>query len=452
MLACDLSDAWLQFLEFAKKRCSPTAYGNWLSPIKVIENEEVKDSPDEIILEIPNIFVKEYLLSNYKEDLLAFLPVRADGEPAIQFIIAASTQNLPSPVEPEPVPQERTVEPLYSLRLNPNYRFETFIEGPANQFVKSAAIGVAARPGQSYNPLFIHGGVGLGKTHILHSIGHYVQENHKKLRVHCITTEAFINDLVDALRNKSIDKMKRFYRSEVDILLVDDIQFLQNRMNFEEEFCNTFETLINQHKQIVITSDKPPAQLKLSERMIARMEWGLVAHVGVPELETRVAILQHKAEQKGLHIPHKVAFFIAEHINNNVRQLEGAVNRLSAHCRLLNLNISEDLVERTLREMLQQAPRQRITVEQILKSVATIFQVRVSDLKGSGRTKEIALPRQVAMYLAKEMINESLMMLGASFGKTHSTILHAYKTIEEKLSHDETLRRQIGMVRRNIEV
>lgn len=452
MLACDLSDAWLQFLEFAKKRCSPTAYGNWLSPIKVIDNEEVKDSADEITLEIPNIFVKEYLLSNYKEDLLAFLPVRADGEPAIQFIIAANTQNLPSSPEIESAPQERLAEPLYSLRLNPNYRFETFIEGPANQFVKSAAIGVAARPGQSYNPLFIHGGVGLGKTHILHSIGQYVQENHKKLRVHCITTEAFINDLVDALRNKSIDKMKRFYRSEVDILLVDDIQFLQNRMNFEEEFCNTFETLINQHKQIVITSDKPPAQLKLSERMIARMEWGLVAHVGVPELETRVAILQHKAEQKGLHIPHKVAFFIAEHINNNVRQLEGAVNRLSAHCRLLNLSISEDLVERTLREMLQQAPRQRITVEQILKSVATIFQVRVSDLKGAGRTKEIALPRQVAMYLAKEMINESLMMLGASFGKTHSTILHAYKTIEEKLSHDETLRRQIGMVRRNIEV
>lgn len=452
MLACDLADAWLQFLEFAKKRCSPTAYGNWLSPIKVIEGEEVKDSPDEITLEIPNIFVKEYLLSNYKEDLLAFLPVRADGEPAIQFMIAANTPNLPSQIEIESVTPERTVEPLYSLKLNPNYRFETFIEGPANQFVKSAAIGVAARPGQSYNPLFIHGGVGLGKTHILHSIGQYVQEHHKKLRVHCITTEAFINDLVDALRNKSIDKMKRFYRSEVDILLVDDIQFLQNRMNFEEEFCNTFETLINQHKQIVITSDKPPAQLKLSERMIARMEWGLVAHVGVPELETRVAILQHKAEQKGLHIPHKVAFFIAEHINNNVRQLEGAVNRLSAHCRLLNLSISEDLVERTLREMLQQAPRQRITVEQILKSVATIFQVRVSDLKGAGRTKEIALPRQVAMYLAKEMINESLMMLGASFGKTHSTILHAYKTIEEKLSHDETLRRQIGMVRRNIEV
>lgn len=446
MLASDLSGAWLQFLEFVQKRCSPTAYGNWLAPIRVLDSEDL----DEISLEIPNIFVKEYLLSNYREDLLAFLPVNHVGEPSIKFVVAAPLSTKPASPQVSGATQEPIVEPLYNLKLNPNYQFETFIEGPANQFVKSAAIGVAARPGQSYNPLFIHGGVGLGKTHILHSVGHYVQKHHPKLRVHCITTEAFINDLVDNLRSKSIDKMKRFYRSEVDILLVDDIQFLQNRLNFEEEFCNTFETLINQHKQIIITSDKPPAQLKLSERMIARMEWGLVAHIGIPELETRVAILQHKAEQKGLHIPHKVAFFIAEHINNNVRQLEGAVNRLSAHCRMLNLNITEELVEKTLREMLQQAPREKITVEQILKSVAAIFQVRVSDLKGSGRTKEIALPRQVAMYLAKEMIHESLMMLGASFGKTHSTILHAWKTIEEKLGHDEMLRRQIGIIRRNI--
>lgn len=446
MLATDLLEAWQQFLVFAKKRCSDTAFGNWLQPIKVVES----DTSDEIILEIPNIFVKEYLLANYREDLCAFLPVHADGSPAIKFIIAAPMKKLISPNQVVLPKQEEKSSP--ELKLNPNYRFDTFIEGPTNQFVKSAAMGISARPGQSYNPLFIHGGVGLGKTHILHSIGHYVSSNHKNLRVQCITTEAFINELVDNLRNKSVDRMKKFYRSDVDILLVDDIQFLQNRLNFEEEFCNTFETLINQHKQIVITSDKPPSQLKLSERMIARMEWGLVAHIGVPELETRVAIITAKAEQKGLFIPNKVAFFIAEHIHNNVRQLEGAINRLSAHCKLLNVAITEELVERTLIEMLQQAPRQKISVEQILKSVATIFEVRVSDLKGSGRAKEIALPRQVAMYLAKTMINESLMMLGASFGKTHSTILHACKSIEEKMSKDETLRRQIGMVRRNIEL
>ncbi len=446
MLTCDTCDAWIQFLEFVKTRCSTTAFGNWLAPIQVVEW-----SSEEITLEVPNIFVKEYLLSNYKKDLLAFLPIRVDGEPALNFKVAAQVKKAPPLIIQDEEKREKPEASSFQVKLNPNYRFETFIEGPTNQFVKSAAIGVANRPGQSYNPLFIHGGVGLGKTHILHSIGHYILEHHPKLRVQCITTEAFINDLVDSLRNKSIDRMKRFYRSDVDVLLVDDIQFLQNRLNFEEEFCNTFETLINQNKQIVITSDKPPSQLKLSERIIARMEWGLVAHVGVPELETRVAILQHKAQQRGLNIPHDVAFYIAEHIFNNIRQLEGAVNRLSAHCRLLNINITEELVEKTLRELLQQSPKEKISVEQILKSVAAVFQVRVSDLRGSARTKDVALPRQVAMYLACKLINESLQMLGDSFGRTHSTILHATKNIEKKVAGgDEILRKQIHMVERNI--
>jgi chromosomal replication initiator protein len=450
MLACDASEAWTQFICYVKDRTSATAFGNWLAPILVIES----DSSDAITLEIPNVFVREYLLSNYKKELCAFLPVNANGEPAINFVIAAQTKKVSIPVVGAPVKESAVSKAQSSneVKLNPNYRFETFIEGPTNQFVKSAAMGVASRPGISYNPLFIHGGVGLGKTHILHSIGHYVQETHKKLRVQCITTEAFINELVDHLRNKSIDRMKRFYRSDVDVLLVDDIQFLQNRLNFEEEFCNMFETLINQNKQIVITSDKPPSQLKLSERMIARMEWGLVAHVGIPELETRVAILQHKAQQKGLNIPNPIAFYIAEHIYNNVRQLEGAINRLSAHSRLMNLAITEELVEKSLREMFQQVPGQKVSVEQILKSVAAVFQVRVSDLKGTVRTKEIALPRQVAMYLAWKWIKESLQMLGVSFGKTHSTILHACKSIEKKITEDETLRRQISMVERSIAV
>lgn len=448
MLTCNECECWNQFLEFAKRNCSSTAFENWLAPINVIDW-----STEEITLEIPNIFVKEYLLDNYNQELCAFLPLKSPGHPAINFVIKESPapvafQTAPaihcSPAEPEP--------PTASdLKLNSNYRFETFIEGPSNQFAKSAAMGVANRPGRSYNPLFIHGGVGLGKTHLLHGIGHYVKSHNKKLRIQSITTEGFCNDLVDSLRNKSVDQMKRRYRDS-DIFLLDDVQFLQNRLNFEEELCNTFESMINQNKQIVITSDKPPSQLKLSERIVARMEWGLVVHVGAPDLETRVAILQHKAEQKGMQIPNKVLFFIAEHIYSNVRQLEGAINRLSAHARLMNLDITEDLVERALREMLQQAPRERISVESILKSVAAAFQVRVSDIKGSSRTKEIVLPRQIAMYLAKEMINESLMMLASYFnGRTHSTFLHACKSIEKLVSKDETLRRQIDMVRHNIE-
>jgi len=448
LVAQDTRQNWNQFLEYVKQRCSTTAYNNWLAPIKILEATE-----EHFSLEVPNIFVKEYLLSNYKKDLCAFLPVDAHGEPALEFKLAPlEKKQAPSPqpaIQTTPKEEEIIISP-YQVDLNPSYRFENFIEGQTNQFVKSAAMGIANKPGHSYNPLFIYGGVGLGKTHTLHSIGHSIRERSKNLRVQCITTEQFINDLVDSLRNKSVDKMKKFYRNEVDVLLIDDIQFLQNRLNFEEEICNTIETLINQKKQVVIASDKPPAQLKLSERLIARMEWGLVAHMGVPELETRVAILQYKAQQKGMEIPQKIAFYIAEHIYNNVRQLEGAVNKLSAHSRLLDLEITEDLVEKALKEMFQTPHLDRISVEQILKSVAAVFDVRISDLKSATRTKEIALPRQVAMYLACKLINESLQMLGASFGKTHSTLLHAKKRIQEKIQGDDSLRRRVDMVERNI--
>jgi len=427
-----------------------SAYNNWIAPIEVASY-----SSEAIVLKVPNIFVKEYLLSNFKKDLASFLPLTHSGEPSIEFIIEKQERKSrpfflpPKEEEPEET-RENQEAAAFQSQLNDNYRFSTFIEGSSNQFVKSAAIGVATRPGKSYSPLFLHGGVGLGKTHLLHSIGHHVREKHKKLRVQCITTEAFINQIVDSLRSKSIDKLKRFYRSSVDVLLVDDIQFLQNRTNFEEEISNTFETLINQHKQIVITSDKPPTQLKLSERIVARMEWGLVAHIGVPDIETRVAILQFKAEQKGLHIPNKIAFTIAELIHN-IRQLEGALNRLSAHARLMNATIEEEFVTQTLQDLFHLVPKEKLTVDTILKSVASVFQVRVSDLRGHARTKDIAIPRQVAMFLAKELINESLVMLGASFGKTHSTILHACKSIENKISHDEMLERQINMVRRHID-
>lgn len=457
-MTCEVQEVWPQFLDYVKSRCSRSAFGNWLSPIEVVAS-----SPEEITLKVPNIFFKEYLLSNFRRELSLFLPLTASGEPNIKFVIEKQERKpRPTAVAFTPSGQDSKMHDSskgesqqedyssFEVKLNEAYRFQTFIEGHSNQFVKSAAIGVANRPGFSYNPLFIHGGVGLGKTHLLHSIGHHIKETNKKLKVQCITTEGFINQLVESLRSKSVDRLKRFYRSNIDVLLVDDIQFLQNRQNFEEEFCNTFETLINSHKQIVITCDKPPSQLKLSERMIARMEWGLVAHVGMPDLETRVAILQHKAEQRGLEIPSQIAFHIAEHIHNNIRQLEGALNRLSAYSRLMNIHITEELVEKILRDMFQLQPREKISIENILKSVATVFQVRVSDLKGSGRTREVATPRQVAMFLAKELINESLVMIGEFFGRTHSTVLHAYKSIQKEVGENETLRRQVDMVRRSL--
>lgn len=446
MLMQEKEQTWEEFLLFIRDKCSPAEFQNWIAPINVLKITE-----HEITLEVPNIFVQEYLINNYHRELASFVPCTDDGKPSIHFVIKEPEYKVKeTKPEPESLPPAPS-EAKYQLKLNQSYVFSHFIEGPSNQFVKSAALGVAMRPGKSYNPLFIHGGVGLGKTHLLHSIGHFVGEHHKKLRVQCITTEAFINDLVDSLRNKSVDQMKRFYRN-LDVLLVDDIQFLQSRLNFEEEFCSTFESLINQNKQIVITSDKPPSQLKLSERLVARMEWGLVANIGIPDLETRVAILQHKAERKGLTIPNKIAFFIAEHIFNNVRQLEGAINRLSAYCGLMQSEVTEDVVEKTLSEMFQYVPKKKITVESILNSVSSMFNVRVQDLRGTSRSKEIAFPRQVAMYLAKELINESLMKLASSFGgKTHSTLLHSWNKIKKQIEKDETLRRQIQMTKQNLE-
>lgn len=442
MLAPVVEDVWTEFLTFIKPRCSSVEFENWFAPIQCLSADEEK-----VRLEVPNIFVREYLVDNYKKDLAEFLPMDSHGRLAIEFVIREDKPVQEAPIE---LPREE-VASGYEIKLNSYYTFENFIEGPSNQFIKSAAVGVAARPGKSYNLFFIHGGVGLGKTHLLHGIGHYIRTHHKKLKIHCITTEGFINDLVSHLRSKSIDKMKRFYRN-LDVLLVDDIQFLQNRLNFEEEFCNTFEALINAGKQIVVTSDKPPSQLKLSERMVARMEWGLVAQVGVPDLETRVAILQHKAEERGISIPSRIAFYIAEHIYHNVRQLEGAINRLGAYCRLMHLDITQDVVESTLGELLQTSTTgKKVTVETILQSVSAMYDVRVSDLKGTSRLKEVAFPRQIAMYLAKELIGDSLMKIASAFGgKTHSTLLHAWKKVALQIEQDELLKRKIQMTKQNI--
>jgi chromosomal replication initiator protein len=364
MTTCGLDkDVWTQFIEFVQSRCSATEFENWISPIRCIE---VKDTA--LVLEVPNVFVQEYLLENYKNALCHFLPCRPNGEPAITFTVAG-------PCEPKKRKITVQSEARSNSKLNPTYTFDTFIEGPSNQFVKSSAMGVAARPGKTYNPLFIYGGVGLGKTHLLHGVGHYVEQRHKKCRTECITTEEFINNLVDHLRNKSIDKMKRFFRN-LDVLLVDDIQFLESRLNFEEEFCNTFESLIKQNKQIVITSDKPPSQLKLSERLIARMEWGLVAHVAPPDLETRVAILCQKSEAKGLCLDTQVAFFIAEHIHANVRQLEGAINKLSAYAHLMGMTLNKEAVCEILQDIFQTKVSKSISVDEILDIVSTLYDVK----------------------------------------------------------------------------
>lgn len=432
-------NTWDSFLQFIKTRITETEFKNWFSPIVFVEN-----NGEEYVLKVPNIFVQEYLLENYKKELLSFFSQDEKRELPLTFVIEEPKKNKKANVlKIESKPEQKT-------NLNPIYTFDHYIEGPSNQFVKSAAIGVAMRPGKSYNPLFIHGGVGLGKTHLMHAIGHMVLQKHKKLKVQCITTEAFINDLVNSLKNKSVDKLKRYYRT-LDVLLVDDIQFLQNRINFEEEFCGMFESLINQNNQIVITSDKPPSHLKLSERMTQRMEWGLVANIGIPDLETRVAIIQHKSELKGCNITEQVAFYIAERICQNVRQIEGAINRLCAYAHIMHHPITQDMVESTLKELLQQVTPKMISIDAIFDGVSRTFEITKSQIKGTSRQKEIAKARQIAMYLAKETLEGSLNQIASLFGgKTHSTLLHAWKKICLEIQKDETLKKQIEMVQKNL--
>ncbi len=432
-----IKSPWEFFLQILKKNSSSTEFQNWISPISLIE-----ESSSQLVLGVPNVFVKEYFLENFKKELGEFFISTGIAEKDIAFIIQ----------EPKVVSPSVSIKKLFSPTsgLQKNYTFETFIEGPSNQFVKSAAVGVAHRPGKTYNPLFIHGRVGLGKTHLLHGIGHYVEKHNRKLKVQSITTEAFINDLVDHLKNKSVDKMKKHYRN-LDVLLVDDIQFLQSRLNFEEEFCNTFESLIHHNKQIVITSDKPPSELRLSERLTARMEWGLVAHIAPPDLETRVAIIYQKAEQRGLELSEEIAFFIAEHIHVNVRQIEGAINRLYAYYNLMKIPLTEEKVVEILSELIQKSPYHKVSIEQILQSVAKLFEVNISEMKGESRQKEIALARQVAMYLAKELLPDSLNKIASFFGgRTHSTLIHAWKKVGQKLEKDDSLKTQIAFVRKSL--
>lgn len=444
-LQTDCTQAWRDFLTFLQKQCNRVEYLNWIAPIKLLSLDEKGAT-----LATPNIFVGQYLLDNYKDALVAFFPTDTKGDPLVKFVIQEKKSHPKRETKKQPL---HTHPSSFTPKLNPTYKFETFIEGPSNQFIKSAAFGVATKPGKAYNPFFIHGDVGLGKTHLLHAIGDYSQKQGKNFRFQCISTEAFINDIVSHLKSKSIEKMKHFYRN-LDLLLVDDIQFLQNRLNFEEEFCNTFESLINQGKQIVLTSDKPPAKLQLSNRLINRMDWGLVAHMNLPDLETRVAILQDKAEKKKLHLATSLAFYIAENIHHNVRQLEGAINRLNAYCRLMHVEPSQKIIDTTLGEMFQAPPSSSTCIDEIIQSVASMYHIEEKEIRGKKRLKEIAKARQVAMYLAKELLSskESLQTIADAFGgKTHATLLHSWKKICRDIQVDEPLKRQVSILRQNVQ-
>lgn len=414
---------WNDFLCLAKEKCSSIAFANWLEPIRAKE-----EGADILELEVPNIYVREYLLNNFQEELRAHLNTGTDGTLPLSFTIVDVKK-------PEPKAPKVAAQKSQRLNLNRLYTFEHFIEGSENTFIKSCAEACAKSPGTLYNPLFIHAPAGLGKTHLLHSIAAEAKKLRPNAKIECISTEGFINELVDSLKNKSVDRMKRRFRS-LDILLIDDIQFLQNRLNFEEELIHTFEALLVSGGQVVVSSDCPPDQLKLSERIRGRFQGGLVATIQMPGPETRAAILQHKASLRSVSIPDDVALFLSHYPMTSVRALEGLVNRICAHTQITQKPITKQLAEELTSDLLvASAPsRDPIAVGSIIKAVARHYRLEVSEIKGKKRTARLSEARAIAMHLARELVSAPLTTIAKAFNRTHSTLLWACEKVESNLA------------------
>ncbi len=381
--------------------------------------------------------------------------VREDGGFAPQPTHSANAPRPQRPMPPAPTgpgPEQSRFDWNSAAQLKPSYTFDNFIAGAGSQFAHAAASAVAERPAKMYNPLFVYGGVGLGKTHLMHAIGHEVKRRQPGAAIRYVTGEAFTNEMISCVRNQH-DGMTGFrdrYRS-MDVLLIDDIQFLVSKERTQEEFFHTFNTLHENMKQVVIASDRPPKDLNgFEDRLRSRFEWGLVVDVQPPDLETKVAILQRKAELENTHLPIDVALFIAGNVRSNVRELEGALNRLIAWCSIQGIEASLPTAQQCLKQFIDTQVR-KITIEAIQRAVAEQFGMRVGELKQKNNSRQIVVPRQIAMYLAKQMTEASLPEIGRQFGgKHHTTVMHSISKIDEQKRHDKDLARTLGKLQETL--
>ncbi len=427
----DWKVAWEKALDIISLEISRPGFETWIKTLKPLGVEGEK-----FILQTPNRFSKEWLQEHYVELIEEVLRKTSQREWKIELFTEDN--------EEEPPQREISEEVLYYLNLNPKYTFDTFVVGDSNRFAHAAALAVSQNPGKAYNPLFIYGGVGLGKTHLIHAIGHYVREKFPQLKVIYSSMEKFTVELIDAIKEDGMSKFRVKYRN-IDILLIDDIQFLAGKERTQEEFFYTFNALYEAGKQIVITSDRIPKEIPtLEDRLRSRFEWGLMADIQPPDLETRIAILKKKAEAERVVIPDEVIEFIAEQIQSNIRELEGALIRTVAFASLNNMPIDLSLVKTVLKDIIQPPSLTPISIQNIIQEVANYFHITPEQITGKGRTQEIALPRQIAMYLARTLTDTSLPKIGEEFGgRDHTTILHAYEKIQELYQTDLTIKKII---------
>ena len=430
----NLWDACLRTLE---QELPAQQFNTWVRPLTA---EPIGTGDNALVLTAPNRFVLELVRERFASRIERLATEKGGREIKIKLVLSREPIELPPVVTP-PRPTAGSPPKIERGRLNPAFTFDSFVTGKANQLGRAAAIQVSENPGVSYNPLFIYGGVGLGKTHLVHAIGNRVAEVRPGARIRYIHAEQYVTDVVRAYQQKSFDEFKRYYHS-LDLLLIDDIQFFSNKGRTQEEFFYAFNALVEAHKQIVITCDTYPKEISgMEERLISRFGWGLTVAIEPPELEMRVAIVLKKAEAERAIISEEVAFFVAKHIRSNVRELEGALKKVLAFSRFSGREITLDLATEALEDILNVSKRM-VSVENIQRTVAEYFKLKVGDMHSKKRNRNIARPRQVAMALAKELTQMSLPEIGEAFGnRDHTTVLHACRTIAALRKQDNTMNR-----------
>lgn len=430
-------DLWIDILSELKKILSDISFNTWFS-----DTELLSISDSKIVIGCNNSLILETINLRYLDSLSKIIQTLTNQIYSIKIILKEDFKKEDNKISSNKnlTPSDSTKNYLSNIgtSLNNKYTFETFVVGNSNRFAHAASLAVAESPSKAYNPLFIYGGVGLGKTHLMHAIGHLINENNSNLKVVYVTSEKFINELISAIKDDKNIEFRNKYRN-VDVLLIDDVQFIAGKERTQEEFFHTFNTLHESNKQIILSSDRPPKEIKtLEERLCSRFEWGLIADIQPPDYETRIAILRKKADVDKLNIPNEVLIYIATKIKSNIRELEGALLRVVAYTNLTNSSVTLDLAKEALKDLISSKSSKSVTIEYIQETIANYFDLNIETLKSQRRTQNIAFPRQIAMYLCRKLTDSSLPKIGENFGgRDHTTVIHAYEKILNKIESDK---------------
>ncbi len=444
----NIADLWNKALSNIEKKISKPSFDTWLKATKAHALQG-----DSLIITAPNEFARDWLEERYSQLISDILEEITGEELGVKFIIPQNQKEEEFDLQISSKQKKKEEETTEQTILNSKYTFDTFVIGSGNRFAHAASLAVAEAPAKAYNPLFIYGGVGLGKTHLMHAIGHYVLDHNPSAKVVYLSSEKFTNEFINSIRDNKGAEFRDKYRN-VDVLLIDDIQFLAGKESTQEEFFHTFNTLHEESKQIIISSDRPPKEIPtLEDRLRSRFEWGLITDITPPDLETRIAILRKKAKADGLDIPNEVMLYIANQIDSNIRELEGALIRVVAYSSLINKDINADLAAEALKDIVPSSKPRVITIHDIQKVVGEHFSVKLEDFKAKKRTKSIAFPRQIAMYLSRELTDFSLPKIGEEFGgRDHTTVIHAHEKISKLLVSDSLLQKQLKEIHELLKV